>query len=366
MTTPSVFVTDAARIRAELYERFTQAYPRQGEALLPEGAREMPQVLLDAAEFVLSKSKAAADAPVGAGVGLQGGVDKQLREWALDLRRVGFPPHEFEFMAQLLADVGGLEESERETLCAAAEAMREATEAADLAGIPAAHAAQVTEVVPAGGVQIVRLEAGMPIEYAPGQVLPVMQTDRRGVWRGLAPALPPNSFGQLEFHVDGELDVAPGAYVTIGAARGEHPRFEGPKALIVADGTGLAAAKALVFSLLERPQRPEVQLLIAARTPADLYDIPTFAALAKAHAWLDVTCVVEDDLDGDPVAEHDLPQLWVPLPLLVAGPGMWWGRDIVLCAADARTKELREALLNSGAPGASITVIAHDAPWRFH
>ena len=62
-------------------------------------------------------------------------------------------------------------------------------------------------------------------------------------------------------------------------------------------------------------------------------------------------------------AVAELPQIWAPLTKLVAAPGIWWDRDVVLCGTQARTDELHNALLQAGAGAQTgeITVIAHDA-----
>lgn len=382
MSTPAPLVNEPVRVRAALYDRFKQEYSDKGAALLPDGAVLMPQLLIDAAAWILTYSPTP-DLPPG--------VVRRLHAWALDLRRVGFPSAEFPTVAGMLADVADFDANARAVILASAEEMRRAAAEADVAGIPAASAAQVMEISREAahrhgrasrrgsgdtGVQVVRLESGMPVDYLPGQVLPVMQVGRQGVWRGLAPAMPSNSLGQLEFHVDGEVEPKVGSYLTLGAARGPSPALEGQRGLIVAAGSGLAAAKSLVFALLERETRPQVHLIIAADSPADFYDLPTFAALAKAQDWLEVTRAVEHDTDtaetdtaagsaadGAERAVAELPQIWAPLTKLVAAPGVWWDRDIVLCGTQARTAELHNALLQAGAgtQAGEITVIAHDA-----
>ena len=411
MSTPAPLVNEPVRVRAALYDRFKQAYSDKGAALLPEGAVLMPQLLIDAATWILTHCPTP-DLPPG--------VVRRLHAWALDLRRIGFPSAEFPTVAGMLADVAEFDTNARAVILAAAEEMRRAAADADEAGIPAASAAQVMEVNRDGahrhgraskrgggdaGVRVVRLESGMPVDYLPGQVLPVMQVGRQGVWRGLAPAMPSNSLGQLEFHVDGEIDPKVGSYLTLGAARGPSPALDGKRALIVASGSGLAAAKSLVFALLERETRPQVHLIVAAESPADFYDLPAFAVLAKAQDWLEVTRAVEHDTadadtgdadgaggpdgarggrgagagggrgagqsagavgadgSGAERAVAELPQIWAPLTKLVAAPGIWWDRDVVLCGTQARTDELHNALLQAGAgaQAGEITVIAHDA-----
>ena len=128
--------------------RFSGAYP-QAEMMLPPGD-EMPPVLMRAALAVLERP---ADK-----------VRDELKALALDLRRTGFPAEEYPNAVQMLIDEAGADAPE---LSEAAELMRETASQADFAGVPAATAAQVTSVERRGGVQVVRLEAGTPVPYAP-------------------------------------------------------------------------------------------------------------------------------------------------------------------------------------------------------
>ena len=372
MSTPAPLVNEPVRVRAALYDRFKQAYSDKGAALLPEGAVLMPQLLIDAATWILTHCPTP-DLPPG--------VVRRLHAWALDLRRIGFPSAEFPTVAGMLADVAEFDTNARAVILAAAEEMRRAAADADEAGIPAASAAQVMEVNRDGahrhgraskrgggdaGVRVVRLESGMPVDYLPGQVLPVMQVGRQGVWRGLAPAMPSNSLGQLEFHVDGEIDPKVGSYLTLGAARGPSPALDGKRALIVASGSGLAAAKSLVFALLERETRPQVHADTGDADGAGGPDGARGGRGAGAGGGRGAgqsAGAVGADGSGAERAVAELPQIWAPLTKLVAAPGIWWDRDVVLCGTQARTDELHNALLQAGAgaQAGEITVIAHDA-----
>ena len=330
---------DPANVRAAWFQRFIDAYP-QGASLLPRDATEMPQIALDAVDYVLEH----ANTPQ-----LPEDVQQRLETWALDLRRTGFPASEFGMIAGLYGDAVKLEEPRRRVLAAAAEVMRRASVAADLEGIAPAHVAQVTDVTQTSGVTILRLEAGSKIDYQPGQVLPVMLAGQQGKWYHWAPAMPANSFGQLEFHA--VLDSDPGDYATVGAPHGEPMKVGERDLLLVAVGTGLAAAKALVFDLLEREEKPNVHLII---TPGSegFYDLATFSAMAKAQPWLTVTCCCEDP----EVDTADLTCVRVPLHMLVQGPGTWWGKDVVLSGSEADITPLAELLAEL-----NPQVIAYDA-----
>lgn len=270
---------DAGRIRADLHQAFTRQYP-QGATLLPPGAKEMPQVVLDMAEFALTQP--------------QEDAEPKLTEWALDLRRLGFPPAEYETVAGMLAEAAGLTEDDAAALTQAAALMRAASDEADAAGIPAAYAAQVNDVrqvdLPGSPIQIVRAECGTEIPYAPGQRLPVMLADRPGVWHEWVSAVPANAHGQVEFHVrsDEAPGIAPGALMVIGAPRGEPTPLDGEALELTAEGTSVAAAKAIVFALLEQPERPRVTLHYLGANDEERYELPVFNALARVNDWLEI------------------------------------------------------------------------------
>lgn len=307
--------------------RFSEAYP-QAEMMLPPGD-EMPPILLRTALAVLERP---ADK-----------VRDELKALALDLRRTGFPAEEYPNAVHMLIDEAGADAPE---LIQAAELMRDAASQADYAGVPAATAAQVTSVERRGGVQVVRLEAGTPVPYSPGQVIPVMSPNRPGEWTGLVPALPSNQLGQLEFHVPDEMQLQPGDWLTLGAARGGVRGDVDRQLLLVAAEGGFAAAKALVFHYLEQPDPPEVHLVVGADEPEGFYDTAALDALAKAQDWLDVTWIAET-------------RVGAPLEQVVSGAGMWWGRGVIVCANEERAVSLAAALEVAGAR--DVQTVAPDA-----
>lgn len=307
--------------------RFSEAYP-QAEMMLPPGD-EMPPILLRAALAVLERP---ADK-----------VRDELKALALDLRRTGFPAEEYPNAVRMLIDEAGADAPE---LIQAAELMRETASQADFAGVPAATAAQVTSVEHRGEVQVVRLEAGTPVPYAPGQVIPVMSPNRPGEWTGLVPALPSNQLGQLEFHVPDEMQLQPGDWLTLGAARGGVRGDVDRQLLLVAAEGGFAAAKALVFHYLEQTDPPEVHLVVGASGPEGFYDTAALDALAKAQDWLDVTWIAET-------------RVGAPLEQVVSGAGMWWGRGVIVCANEERAVSLAAALEVAGAR--DVQTVAPDA-----
>lgn len=307
--------------------RFSEAYP-QAEMMLPPG-EEMPPILMRAALAVLERPAEE--------------VRDELKALALDLRRTGFPAEEYPNAVQMLIDEAGADAPE---LIQAAELMRDAASQADVAGVPAATAAQVTSVERRGEVQVVRLEAGTPVPYAPGQVIPVMSPNRPGEWTGLVPALPSNPLGQLEFHVPGEMQLQPGDWLTLGAARGGVRGDVDRRLLLVAAEGGFAAAKALVFHYLEQTDPPEVHLVVGANEPEGFYDTAALDALAAAQDWLDVAWIAQS-------------RVGAPLEQVVSGAGMWWGREVIVCANEERAVSLAAALEVAGAR--DVQTVAPDA-----
>lgn len=222
----------------------------------------------------------------------------RLSPTALDRRRLGLPPETYEELVDPLGeallralwdrpgDVEPLWEEMAQGLHAMAEIAREA----DLAGIPAATAAQVIGVTELegsgsdgsdsndGGLLAVHLEAPMPVEYLPGQSLPVLVPGpygERGEWHELTPALPSNRFGQLVFYVPSWWRWPEvGEYWTCGTARGEQFVFPDEEE-VDATGSRLAGVRAAVFGGVDK----RVALVVDVREPA-------LTSLAGAVDWL--------------------------------------------------------------------------------
>lgn len=346
-----VLAEQDSEVRATLFGRIVEQYP-QAAMVFPEGATEVPQVLVDATSFTL----AATQESESAGAAIPEATLIPLREWALDLRRTGFPASEFPAVAEI---VGGVVGVDTQVLVRAAREMERVSREADEAGVPAASVAQVTSVAQDGSAWVVRAEASAAVGYAAGQALPVMRAGNQGVWWALAPAVPPNRFGQLEFHLDGP-DVQVGDYLTLGAARGPAVRANRPKMLLVAVGTGWAAAKSVVFGLIEERIRPEVHLVLCGDNADDFYDTRTINSLADSQVWLQVTRVAPTP--GE-FGESSAKAIWVPGSAFVSAPGTWWDHQIVLCGKGAEVAEYREALEAAGASG--ILTCATDAAVQF-
>ncbi|WP_257160630.1 globin domain-containing protein [Corynebacterium cystitidis] len=355
-------------LRSHVHERLFEAIPEARNIFSEDlaGAHvDLPRALA----WVLERSLI--DEP------LDPALVKRLRELAKDHRRHGFPPDTYDLFGLLLGDaiaevVGDDLPSERVNAAIAlvgrvCSEMREAATNADEQGIAYANAAQVTSVEkPAHGVHVVQLEAGMPVEYVAGQQVPVKPTQCRGEWLNLSPAVPPNHFGQVEFHVPAEVPVEKGEYWTIGAARGDVTLDPERDTLLVGIGTGLAAVKALVFDLLNKEAtqdtRPQVHVIIAAQFPAELYEVSTFTALGASQEWLTVTPVVDHHdnpvaVSGDASGDADVTPVAFPVEKVVSGVGMFWGRQIVVSGPDDVVARVYGALREAGALASDIQTI---------
>ncbi|STC68941.1 hypothetical protein [Corynebacterium pilosum] len=304
----------------------------------------------------------------------------RIQGMGVDHRRHGFPSETYDLFGLLLGDA--IAETIGDDLPAArvdaamtvvgriCSEMSAGAAEADAQGVPPANAAQVTAVEHAAdGVNVIQLEAGMPVDYEAGQQVPVMPMQRRGEWLNLAPAVPPNRFGQLELHVPDDIPVEQGEYWTLGAARGDVSLDPARDALLVGVGRGVAAVKALVFNLLEQAERPKVHAVLAAERSTQLYEVGTFAALATTQDWLTVTPVVESvdsvdfvDAESKDARAAELTPVALPVTLVVSGVGMFWGRQIILCGPEEATTAIKDALLKAGAEEADIQLVTPTGP----
>lgn len=183
--------------------------------------------------------------------------------------------------------------------------MGDAAREADLAGVPPASAMEVIGVLPLfddTGIAYwsVYLSSSVPVEYEAGQTFPVLRPEiataarAEGVdplWDTLAPAIPPNDFGELVFFLPAEaltsgVDNAQipqvGDYWTLGHASGEPVWLS---CTVDARGSALAGVRAAVFAAAERGAGVNVELLVDAAGSHE----PGLRALADASHWLRLT-----------------------------------------------------------------------------
>ena len=86
--------------------------------------------------------------------------------------------------------------------------------------------------------------------------------------------------------------------------------------------------------------------MVGTDEPEGFYDTAALDTLAKAQDWLDVTWIAQS-------------RVGTPLEQVVSGAGMWWGREVIVCANEERAVSLAAALEVAGAR--DVQTVAPDA-----
>lgn len=169
---------------------------------------------------------------------------------------------------------------------------------------PARRTARVVDVLrPHPGLSVVRLVADEPLLFRPGQYVETQIPQVPRVWRPLSLAMPPNTQGQLEFHIR----AVPGGYLSSTVFGESRPgdvwhfgqvhgllRPDGDRPVtMIAGGTGLAPMKSILLAMSMNADNPDVHLLVGTRSPGLLYDSEALAPLAATNPWLKVTQVTD-------------------------------------------------------------------------
>lgn len=173
---------------------------------------------------------------------------------------------------------------------------------------PARREARVVEVLrPHPGLTIVRLISDQVLLFRPGQYVETQIPQVPRQWRPFSFAMPPNTQGQLEFHIrmlsGGDLSSAiyestrPGDIWHFGQIHGLL-RTDGDRPVtMIAGGTGLAPMKSILLAMAASADNPDVHLLVGARSPGLLYDSGALTQLAGTNPWLQVTQVTDSRRD---------------------------------------------------------------------
>lgn len=314
---------------------------------------------------------------------------RRIRQLGLDHRRHGFPAEAYPaFLRALrhgLREIAGGERTRTDPGIEAAEnafaqvcaTMAEAAREADTVGVPHAYAAEVLSVERRSRrISVVRLESGMPLNYAPGQHLPVTTSYLPGIWRMLSPALPADEHGQLEFHIrshDGGKaspllsSPHPGDYWTFGNPQGSLQITGERDVVMIAHGTGLAPLRSILFALFGEADRPRVHLFVGAEYPGELYDLRGLMNLADTTAWLTVTPVAEHAEDAWWVGATDFsrapgspaPRVAGNIATVVTSLGEWTDHDILITGAAEKVSRTVTGLITAGIPRRNIQA----EPW---
>ncbi|OOL32111.1 flavoprotein [Rhodococcus rhodochrous] len=241
--------------------------------------------------------------------------------------------------------------------------------------LPAAWGATVVgheRVLP--DLAIIRLETDSPIPYHAGQYMSVQIPQRPHMWRYLSAAIPPNPYGQIEFHVrrvsGGWVspalvgDTSVGDRWVIGPPLGglHVDRDSGEDVLMIASGTGLAPLRAQLMEMGMRGDNPRVHLFFGGKYPCDLYDLQTLWQLATTNPWLTVVPVVEETENPwwHPVPVEDPPPglhrtLHGKLGKVVSQFGSWADRQIQIAGSPSMIKTTLYALSAAGTPRQNIS-----------
>ncbi len=221
---------------------------------------------------------------------------------------------------------------------------------------------------------IIRLEADSPIPYYAGQYMSVQIPQRPHMWRYLSAAIPPNQYGQIEFHVRrvstgwvspalvGETAV--GDRWTIGPPLGglHVDRESGQDVLMIASGTGLAPMRAQIMEMAMRGDNPRVHLFYGGKYPCDLYDLETLWQIATTNPWLTIVPVLEEKENPwwHPVPVKEPPTglnrpMYGKLGKVAGQFGTWADRQIQIAGSPSMIRTTLYALSAAGTPRQNIS-----------
>ncbi|GAB3073097.1 hypothetical protein [Corynebacterium aquatimens] len=299
-------------------------------------------------------------------------TEEDLIEFVADQRKYGIPDSAYAELATPIGEsIAGMAPGYGYQATELIESMADIALAFTEAQVPQAIAARVTHVAPGDGWFHVRLEAPVPIPYSPGQrlstLLPTPATDptgnpagadpARGEWISLTPAIASNKFGQLEFFLPDAVGHTPeiGEYWSIGGAHGATldpkklnaigadrttPGDQPQRLVIITTDSGVAAAKAITFALLELDTPPLTYLAF--------YNAPIYPQLSGLQQF----AALQPWLTLDPGNYPDPAQHLAQLKDLALTS------ETVLCGAEQDMMVLREEL---GAAEEACTIMAPDA-----
>ncbi len=196
----------------------------------------------------------------------------------------------------------------------AVDAMVAGAEAA-LTEPPYWHAVVVGHELRRPDLAVLRVKTHEPYPYRAGQYGALESPALPHAWRHYSMACAPRPDNVVEFHVrrtgpGGVSDAlvartGVGDVLRLGPATGTMTIDDDlpTELLLVAGGTGLAPAKALLEELAtRRPGHRRVRLFLGAREAADLYDGAWLAEFERRRPWLRVVPVLEDPAAGGPAA----------------------------------------------------------------
>ncbi|WP_250562523.1 globin domain-containing protein [Sphaerisporangium fuscum] len=204
-------------------------------------------------------------------------------------------------------------------------------------------------------IAVITLRPGVPMPFVPGQYVSVQTARWPRVWRTYSIANAPRPDNTLRLHVravgggwvSGTLvtHTRVGDTVLVGPPIGTlaPPEGDSPRDILcVAGGTGLAPLKAVVEHVIASGRRPNIHLLVGARTAAELYDLPDLIAMEARYPWLRVVPVVSDEPSYDGMRG--------PLPDVVQRFHSWADHEVYVCGPPAMVGETVRRLQEDGVP----------------
>ncbi|WP_165243195.1 2-polyprenylphenol hydroxylase [Corynebacterium lizhenjunii] len=369
--------THAEDYRREVHEQlFAQILPARD--LFPMSAASAHQELVPALAWYFEQC--AANTPVAH-------TEQHLADLAREHRRHGFPPQVYTTFAEcLVAGLDTLKLKPADATAAAARlhhlarVMADAAEAADLAGTAPAHRLHVVGVRrPNRQVGIVKLSAGLPTQFAPGQFFAVTTRHLPGTWRELYAAAPPTAAGELEFHIHATGPASQllraarvGDEWTVGSPRGEfaqglhqHSSADGVYPVLLCFGTGWAPARAWLLGLVDAAvaagQAPDIEasVYVIAPSPGHHYDVVVQENLAALNPDMRMYLLVDSAMDPQllgaepPVVEMDFEVSADPVSLMLERETTR-GNRFILCGPSQRVAQAQAQLLAAGVDCADI------------
>jgi NAD(P)H-flavin reductase/hemoglobin-like flavoprotein len=207
-------------------------------------------------------------------------------------------------------------------------------------------------------IAVLTLRPTQRLPYTAGQYVSVQTARWPRVWRPYSIANAPRPDNTISLHAR----AIPGGWVSTSLTRDTHigdtlmlgppmgamtaPEHSLRDVLCVAGGTGLAPLKAIVEQIISSGRRPTIHLLVGARTPGELYDLPDLIRMESAFPWLRVVPVVSDEPSYEGM-RGSLPEVVQRFP-------SWAEHEVYVCGPSAMVAETVQRLQVTGVPPARI------------
>ena len=212
--------------------------------------------------------------------------------------------------------------------------------------------AEITRLTPlAWNVLELRLRPERPYPYRTGQYARVAVPGRPDQWRSYSMATPPDTTGELVFHIR-ELPggvfsqwlfhaAQTGDELTLGAAQGEFAlRPDNDRDMLcIAAGTGLAPIEAIIQESIDLERTRPIHLFYGARKQADFYHLEELAIWSQQYPHITITSTLSDMHDISWAGAHRL------LPT-VAASGHWKDHEVYLCGGPGMIEAAIDLLLS--------------------